>query len=438
MRIGREQVRAAVVIALGAWFWACALSAGEYASLPGLIQQALDHNPGVAASAENAQAAKARVSQAKSPPDPMLELGAMSLPVDSFRLDREPMTQLSVGVSQEVPYPGKLGRMGQARENESKAQGQMLRSDRQELVAMVRRAYYGLADLDQAVDITGRNRDLMQSLARIAEAKYSVGLGIQQDVLKAHVEFYRMDSELIAYQAERDKQAAELTRLVNGDTQFPVGPAAPPGPLPPLPDRDQLLAAVRERNSSLMSDRAMAAAAGDEASLAKLAARTDPTVSLAYGFRQDTRMGGGQVTRNSDLLSAEIAIPIPLWKKTKQDQMVAEKEAIRRGAQQSAADRELALVARADQALAEARGLSRQIALLEAGMIPEARASLESARAGYQTSKVDFITLLDNQVTLYRLELQLAESKAAYFKALAELDFLSGKPIEEILKEVEK
>jgi outer membrane protein, heavy metal efflux system len=410
------------------------LGAGQYLTLADLIQTSLEHNPAVSASAFGADAAQARVPQAKAPPDPTLRVGAMSLPVDTFRLDREPMTQLSVGVSQQIPYPGKLGRMGKAQEYQSQAAAEGLEADRQELVAAVRSAYYNVAYLDQAVAVTGRNKELMESLARIAEAKYSVGLGIQQDVLKAHVESYRMSGELISYQTQRDQAAAELGRLT-ADPKAPIGPAAPPGPLPPLPDRDRLLAAVREHNALLLAARREVSAAGEDLALSHLAAKPDPTVSVSYGIRQDTRMGD-QVTRNADLLSAEVEIPLPVWKGGKQDLQVVEKVASQKVAQALASDQEARLVAQADQTLAEARGLSQRIALLQGGMIPEARMSLEAARAGYQTSKVDFMALLDNQLTLHRLELQLAENQAGYLKALAELDRLTGKPIEEILAEV--
>ena len=131
------------------------------------------------------------------------------------------------------------------------------------------------------------------------------------------------------------------------------------------------------------------------------------------------------------------SVPIPLWKRSKQDQAVAEKEAAQRAARQSAADLEGRLVARVDQAFAEASAMRRQITLLDTGLVPEARMSLESALAGYAAGKVDFITLLDNQSTLYQLQLKRAELKADYLKALAELDMLTGKPVDEILKGVE-
>ncbi|NOX42303.1 MAG: hypothetical protein GXP19_00995, partial [Gammaproteobacteria bacterium] len=76
------------------------------------LQDAIDvvitQNPGLAAIQARADALAAVPSQKSSLPDPMLMFNAMNLPVDSFDLQQEAMTQLQVGVSQMLPYPGKL------------------------------------------------------------------------------------------------------------------------------------------------------------------------------------------------------------------------------------------------------------------------------------------------------------------------------------------
>src|SRR3972149_3850479 len=116
MRRGNNRSRGTIYfsLALCLLFSAKGISSDDLLSLPSLIEQALRTNPGVAASGSSAEAAKARAPQAGALPAPMLTVGVMSLPVDSFRLDREPMTNIAVGVSQEFPYPGKLARQGRA------------------------------------------------------------------------------------------------------------------------------------------------------------------------------------------------------------------------------------------------------------------------------------------------------------------------------------
>jgi outer membrane protein TolC len=67
--------------------------------------------------------------------------------------------------------------------------------------------------------------------------------------------------------------------------------------------------------------------------------------------------------------------------------------------------------------------------LYERGIIPQAVQSLNSAIAGYQVGSVDFLTLLDAQVTLCNAELQLATARAEYQKNIADLEAVVGKPL---------
>ena len=64
---------------------------------------ALAYEPGIEARLSRASALREEAVAAGERPDPMLQLGALNLPVDSFDLDQEPMTQLRVGISQQFP-----------------------------------------------------------------------------------------------------------------------------------------------------------------------------------------------------------------------------------------------------------------------------------------------------------------------------------------------
>jgi len=83
---------------------------------------------------------------------------------------------------------------------------------------------------------------------------------------------------------------------------------------------------------------------------------------------------------------------------------------------------------------AQAERAWRQIQLYQGGIIPQSENSLKSAMAGYQVNKVDFLTLLDSQKTLYDLEIRLRRRQADYSRAIARLDELSARPVAEIQK----
>jgi len=79
-------------------------------------------------------------------------------------------------------------------------------------------------------------------------------------------------------------------------------------------------------------------------------------------------------------------------------------------------------VANAEQSLKSAR-------LYETGVLPQARLAVESSLAAYRVNRVDFLTLLDNQMTVLNYEVSYASVLSNYNKALAEIDLLTGKTL---------
>jgi outer membrane protein TolC len=126
------------------------------------------------------------------------------------------------------------------------------------------------------------------------------------------------------------------------------------------------------------------------------------------------------------MVSITVAINLPVWRESKRDPRVTEAEAMR---DQAAAMFQAKLneldamlrqqVAAAEQALKSAR-------LYETGLLPQARLTADASLAAYRVGRVDFFTLLDSRMTVFNVEVGYAASLAAYNKALAEIEFLTG------------
>ena len=70
-----------------------------------------------------------------------------------------------------------------------------------------------------------------------------------------------------------------------------------------------------------------------------------------------------------------------------------------------------------------------QLALYVKSILPQGRAALQSATAGFQVGRVDFLTLVDDQATLYNYETRYYRSLTSFAEKLAELDRTVGKEI---------
>jgi hypothetical protein len=67
-----------------------------------------------------------------------------------------------------------------------------------------------------------------------------------------------------------------------------------------------------------------------------------------------------------------------------------------------------------------------QLALYVRGIIPQGRATLASATAGYRTGTVDLLTLLDDQTTLLAYDTAYYRALADLGESLAQLEYVVG------------
>ena len=78
-----------------------------------------------------------------------------------------------------------------------------------------------------------------------------------------------------------------------------------------------------------------------------------------------------------------------------------------------------------DLLLMETR-VRNQIDIYRTGIIPQASQTLESALSGYQVGKVDFLTLLSSQITLYNYQLDLRQKYLEYKLIWSQIEALTG------------
>jgi outer membrane protein TolC len=81
------------------------------------------------------------------------------------------------------------------------------------------------------------------------------------------------------------------------------------------------------------------------------------------------------------------------------------------------------------QQVAAAEQTLKSVRLYETALLPQARLTAEASLSAYRVGRVDFFTLLDSRMTVFNAEVGYAASIAAYNKALAEVEFLTGAPL---------
>ncbi|HHT9128151.1 MAG TPA: TolC family protein, partial [Candidatus Wujingus californicus] len=193
-----------------------------------LINEAIEQNPEIIAAQKRLNAAKAKISQAKSLDDPTIRVGSYDMSNNPVNVNGQTeMLQQRYGVSQKIPFPGKLRLRNEVAIEEANMIERDSQSKIQEITALVKSAYYELFYINSAIDITEENRDLLRKFTKIAETKYSVGKTTQRDVLAAQVELSTLANSLIVLNKEMESIIARLNSLLDRPTHASLGKPRP-------------------------------------------------------------------------------------------------------------------------------------------------------------------------------------------------------------------
>ncbi len=395
-------------------------------SLDALLEEALDNNPRLKAFRFQAIADSLKIPQAGALPDPMVSLNLLNLPLDNFVFDQEPMSGKQLVVKQSFPFFGKLGLKEEiARENSrvTQANYEELKS---QLFRNIKQIYYDLFYTDEAISTTQKNFSLITEFVNIAEKKYSVGKGLQQDVLKAQVELSKMSERLIVLKQKREQLEANLNKLLNRPVQQSVSKTKKPLLPVKVYDWKDLEQSTAKQRALLKAWRLRIEQRKAQSNLAKKSYLPDFSVFMAYTQRDILQSGMGGV----DFLSGGISFNVPLYFWKKQDKRVQEKEIAQKQAEAAYLNIHNQVNAALDNTLTAMDKNTKLLDLYSTGIIPQAAQSLQSAMIGYQTDKVDFLTLINNQKTLFNFELEYSRILSAYQKNLAELEYVTGTKIQ--------
>ncbi len=132
-----------------------------------LIQEAVEQNPEIIAAQKRLNAAKAKIPLAKSLDDPSLRIGSFDMSNSPINIEGQTgMLQQRFGVSQKIPFPGKLRLRGEVATEESNMVEKEFQAKIQEIIALVKSAFYELYYINNAIDITEENRDLLRQICK--------------------------------------------------------------------------------------------------------------------------------------------------------------------------------------------------------------------------------------------------------------------------------
>ena len=385
-----------------------------------LLAEAEKNNPQIEAARRGFEAAKQVSTQVSTLPDPQFNLQHLSVgsPRPFAGYTNSDFAYIGLGVSQDIPYPGKLRLKGEIAKRNADVSQQQIESVRRSVLAELKAAYFKLAYLSKTLVILEQDGELLKQAQQAADARYRSGIGTQQDLLQAQLQQTKLLREIAMHHLEVGKLEAQLKQLLNRPQDSPDIEPTDLVETPLVQTYTELLAAAEVQNPEIASAKKMIEKQSLQADLARkdfypdfnvqyMWQRTDPTQFRAYY-----------------MLSVGVRVPIYRGRKQRPELAQAEAEKLRAGSELQAQSQQVAAELRAQYVLAQQT--SELLKIHREGLSPQSRSEFQAALATYQSNKQDFQALLAAFLDVLHLDEEYWQNVAEYETSIARLEQITG------------
>ena len=381
-----------------------------------LVRQALQKNPALQSALHRVEAQKRRVPQVKALPDPMVGIGWAGNITPFSVQSGDPSSYRAVSASQQLLYPGKLKLRGEIASKEADAASSEYEAIRRRVTADVKTAFFEYWFYDKAIQTTLKDKDLLTKLSQIAEARYRVGKGVQQDVLRSQVEISLLLQRLTVLEQQRNTSQARLNTLLARSPESPLGQADNIERSPLNYSLDDLYKLAQQSDPGLHREEQMI----ERNQLAVNLAQKDyyPDLSVGYMYQQRPMM--------PDMHGLTFTVNIPVFYKSKQREEVRQATEERLSAESSRDNRKNELNFELKQQYLAAKASDELLRLFSQGVIPQSSLALESSMSAYQVGTVDFLAVIGNFSTVLNYEIDYYRELANYQSSLARIESMVG------------
>jgi cobalt-zinc-cadmium efflux system outer membrane protein len=384
--------------------------------LTSLIEEALKNSPEIQASHARIEAARQRIPQAGSLPDPQFSFGYQNESFDRYTYGEMSGSQWMFSASQQFYFPGKR-----------KLKEEMVRFDAESLTAMhellklktvarVKELYYDLFLAYKNIDLISGKRKLFVRIEDLTLARYSAGKAMQQDVLMAQTEKYMLlEKEEMLKQKILSLEAMLRAAIGRnkGQMERPNEPKYRPYPL----EIEMAIDLAMKNSPEIMSRNKMIEAADTRLKMAR------------KEYFPDFTIGGGYYNRSGDfkdMWAATVTFNLPLYFYSKQRPATLEAKANITQAKQELEAVKLMIGAALRDNYSMIRLSEKLMAIYKNGLIPKNSQSIEQALTGYSTGKTEAVNIISRVKTLLDYEASYWSQFVEREKAISRLNAITA------------
>lgn len=393
------------------------------------VALAVDADPWLTGSQFTQEALNDEAIAAATLPDPRVSLMAGNFPVDTFDLNQEAMTQLSVGVSQMFPRGDSLA-LAQHQKQQLAEQHPLLRLDRKAKVsAMVSQLWLEAFKAQESIRLIEQDRALFEQLVDAAKAGYSSALGRarQQDVIRAQLELIRLEDRLTMLRQQQQAAQKRLTEWIGAPATVPLAPVLPTQSLSrPLSVPTIKQASEHTRYEWIRHHPALRAldqridATQTGVDLAKQKYKPEWGLTAQYGYRDNDPLGRDR----ADLFSVGVTFDLPLFTGNRQDKEVSaavnRTEAIK--TEKHLLGRRL--MAELETASVQLARLDERLALYTDQLLPQMAEQAEASLSAYNNDDGDFAEAVRARIAELNAKIDALAIAVDRQKTIAQINYL--------------
>ncbi len=378
------------------------------------VKQARENNPEIIAMRKKWDAAKSRIRQEKTWANPLAFIDWQKMPESDFGLNNA--EEKMYGISQMVPFPGKLSIKGKIAKYDAEKTEWEYRETELKVVSDLKIAYAMYFYVGKSIEIYKQTTEIMNNFSKVAESKYIVGKASQGDVLRAQVETSKMLNMIITMEQGKETVKAELNSIIGKDADAELGEPEDLMPQPRIKNNwDEIKKFTIYNNPEIK--RQTASVSKNKWTRKMSYTEFLPDFDLTYRRR---KMTGAEDTQDFML---GFTVPLWFWKPALGVKEMSDELKM---AESERKNMELMAVYRAKEFFVKLKTAERLIKLYQTSVLPPAEQSLKVTESAYRLDKEDFLNLLDSVRTLLDFRLEYYKYIAQYHQNLAMLEKITG------------
>ncbi len=391
--------------------------------LDSLISRAIRVSPKVELLKSKMAVSSSKIEQGTNLPDPMLTLGLVNMPTNSFSFTQEPMTGKTIGLTQAFPFPGGLGAKSDVIAMDTLIVEQEINDYKNEIRKSISTLYYELQLVREERVLAEESKILLSQISEVVKSKYEVSETSLQNIIQVEVQITRVQDKIESLVGEENGIVAQLNSYLLRNEKS-------------LIETKDILPITFSRYSSISLIKAAneyrpflkgIQLSEQKSKLMENSADYNYYPNFQVGLQYTQREYSAATGQNwNDFFSVVVGITLPLGYGSKNSSQVDEAKYLQILYRNQYTSSVQTLNKSFGKIVAKLDELKKRDKLIDGTLLPQAEQALQVSLADYQVGRIDFVNVINAENDILKIKTDLIKIRTEYSKNIVQLEFLVG------------